>query len=102
MYRNGSAHYTAADAYLHHALETSVNGGPLAGRVRAAEERQQAAQSWTAVRAATHATRRRTPGAGRRWLGAILVRAGSRLRGASAPSLAPDPGAVAGAAGAAD
>jgi hypothetical protein len=96
-----SFHPTAADAYTRHLLDRIANSGPLAAHVLAAEERQQDAGRWVAVWAATHAARKRTPGAGRRWLGALLVRAGGRLQGAPAATLAADPAAVAGAAGAA-
>ena len=80
MYPNASAHYTVADAYLHRALDTVVNGGPLAAQILAAQERQQEAQSWAAVWVATHTARKRMPGAWRRWLGTFLVGAGTRLQ----------------------
>lgn len=102
MYPYISSRYTTADARTRHLLDTVATCGPLfAGHLLAAEERQQDAQRWAAVWAATHVARERTPGTGRRWLGALLVRAGGRLQGAAAATRVPDPAAVAGSAGAA-
>jgi hypothetical protein len=101
MYPYESSHHTAADAHTRHLLDTIVTCGPMAAQVLAAVERLQDAERWAAVWAATHAARARTPGAGRRWLGTLLVRAGGRLQGAPVAPLPPDPAAVAGSAGAA-
>jgi hypothetical protein len=101
MYPYEAPHHKAADARSRHLLDTIVACGPYAAHMLAAEERRQEAEHMAALWAATHAARERTPGAGRRWLGTLLVRLGGRLLGAPSAPLAPDPGAVAGAAGAA-
>jgi hypothetical protein len=86
MYPDASSHRTAAGAHMRHVLDTIANCGPHAARVLAAEEQRREAARCAAVWAATHAARERTPGAGRRWLGTLLIRAGGRLQGAqSAP-----------------
>jgi hypothetical protein len=99
--RHPSSHHTAADAYTRHVLDTIVACGPHSAQLLALEERQQDAQRRAAIWATTRTGRERTPSAGRRWLGALLVRAGGRLQGAPAATRAPDPAAVAGSAGAA-
>jgi hypothetical protein len=99
MYPYETPHHKAADAQTRRLLDTVAICGPFAGHLLAAEERRQDAQRWAAIWAATHTARERAPGAGRRWLGALLVRAGGRLQGAAAAPLAPDPAAVGGAAG---
>jgi hypothetical protein len=96
-----SSHYPAADVYRRHLVDTIVTCGPLAAHVLMAEERHREAEQMAALWALTHANRMRAPGAGRRWLGTLLVRVGGRLQGAPVAPLPPDPAAVAGSAGAA-
>jgi hypothetical protein len=82
MDRYESSYHKAADARMHHVLDTIRDCGPFAPQMLAAEERWREAEQWAAVRSATHTTRERTPGAWRRSLGTLLVRAGIRLQGA--------------------
>src|SRR5262249_60678361 len=91
MYPYASSHHTASDAHTRRMLDTVVTCGPFAGHLLAAQERQQDAARRAAVWAATHAARERRPGTGRRWLGALLVRAGGRLQGAAGAPPRADP-----------
>lgn len=95
------AHRTAADPYQDHLVDTIVTCGQYSPYVLAAEERHREAVQCTAVWAAVHADRERKPGAARRWLGTLLVRAGGRLQGASTTTIAAGPATIVGPTGAA-
>jgi hypothetical protein len=89
-----SPHYRVANTRSRDFLDAYLHYGPCTAVKLAAEERQAAARHWAALWSATHPVRARTPGPWRRWLGARLVLAGTRLQGM--PSMRADPTPAAG------
>lgn len=78
MYPLDTPHYRTSDHQSRHIERTIGYGRPFAAEVLAAEGRQRDARVWAEVWRATHRTQ---PGRWRGWLGALLIRVGTRVRG---------------------
>jgi hypothetical protein len=96
MNRYDSPHYPVSHARSRDWLDVFVAGPYIATHIAthiAAEERHAKARQWAAIRSAAPQVGAREPGPWRRWFGARLVRAGTRLQGLPPRAAAPTPAA---------
>ena len=93
MDRYDSPHYRVSHARSRDFLDVFL-AGPYIVPQLAAEERLARAMRWSAIRTAAPQIGAREPGRWRRWLGARLVGAGTRLQGL--PPRVPAPTAATG------